>query len=237
MKRDELLDLIPAYALGALDPEERAQVKALLGADAEAKALLAEHQQLADSLVLLAPARQAPGHLAGDLQRRIAAERANVTKRRRAWLLPLAASLALLIGSLIVLTVSRDDAQSGEQLFTEIAAAPGALRVELTAAEDQDVAGVMVASADGLQAVVQVWRLPTVEEDQRFQLWLVDDEGPRDGGLFEAESPDGPTYVVLPLDQPVQTYRVFGVTIEPRDGSPLGNRASGPNVFRVLLQA
>jgi len=79
MDRNDLLDLIPAYALGALDAEERAAVETLLATDAEAQQLLAEYQGVAETLMLTAPARPAPAHLQADLKARLAAQRESTT--------------------------------------------------------------------------------------------------------------------------------------------------------------
>src|SRR5205085_5277677 len=79
MDRNILLDLIPAYALGALDPDERAEVEAFLATDDEARTLLAEYQAVTDAIVLTAPARRPPAHLNADLRQRLAASRPHPT--------------------------------------------------------------------------------------------------------------------------------------------------------------
>ncbi|MBN1967174.1 MAG: anti-sigma factor [Anaerolineae bacterium] len=72
---EPLYDLIPAYALGALDSHERAAVEALLTADEAARALLDEYRQVAEALVFAAPAVAAPDHLGEDFLRRLEASR------------------------------------------------------------------------------------------------------------------------------------------------------------------
>src|SRR5262245_35245263 len=79
MDRNTLLDLIPAYALGALDADERAEVDAFLATDDEARTLLAEYQAFTDSLVFSVPARPAPAHLNADLRQRLATSRPQPT--------------------------------------------------------------------------------------------------------------------------------------------------------------
>src|SRR5689334_9916746 len=127
MDRNILLDLIPAYALGALDPAELAEVERSLASDPEAQRLLADYQQVADLLLLTIPARRAPVALADDLRLRLKTEprltanvtpaTATVSPQRRilhpAWLIPLAAAAALLILALglLVRPQSPDPAQ------------------------------------------------------------------------------------------------------------------------------
>src|SRR5262245_10988112 len=134
MDRNILLDLIPAYALGALDPDERAEVEAHLASDPEAQRLLAEYQEVADLLLLTVPARQAPATLADDLRRRLKTDAGLnaaptpmvVASGRRilrpAWLIPLAAAAALLILALGLLL--RPKSTDPAQLYTQLASAP-----------------------------------------------------------------------------------------------------------------
>jgi anti-sigma-K factor RskA len=63
--------LIPAYALGATDPEETRQVEAHLSDCAPCRDWLAEYQRLGDALLFAAPPMPAPPHLAGQLRRAI----------------------------------------------------------------------------------------------------------------------------------------------------------------------
>jgi anti-sigma-K factor RskA len=98
-----------------------------------------------------------------------------------------------------------------------------------------DIVGELVVDREYNRAVIQVANLPPIREDQAFQLWLRDSEGTiLDGGLF-VRNHYGPTYVTLPLQAPFDTYAGVGVSLEPATGSPLGNRRSGPSVFRVSL--
>src|SRR5690349_9153281 len=75
MNRETFLDLIPAYALGALDADEREAFETMLANDAEAQKLLAEYQGFTDLLVLTTPAQPAPAHLKDDLRKRLTEQR------------------------------------------------------------------------------------------------------------------------------------------------------------------
>lgn len=248
MDRETFLDLIPAYALGALDSEERAAFEAWLSTDPEAQRLLAEYQAVADSLVLMTPARQAPNHLEADLRRRLAESRGQspvVAPRRpasrrtsRTWLwrpLAVAAVVALVAAAVLFWTATQVIApnDSAAQLFAELGQHENVRRIALTPAEGQDqLAGELVS--DGTRAVIQVWQLPALSSDQTFELWLVDEDGPQSGGLIEAEPPGEPTYIIVPLDKPLEDYQGFGVSIEPAGGSP-EQGPTGPRVFGVSL--
>lgn len=241
MDRETLFNLIPAYALGALDPEEQAAFERALAADPEAQQRLAEYQAVAEALPLAAPARLAPAHLQADLRHRLAAAR---PRRRfaptwrlsaRGWALAAVGAAALVVMAAAVLLLLQPQGDAGAQLYARIAAQPDARRVALTPAMPDVTGGELLMTADERQAVIRVDRLPVLGEEQTFQLWLVDAAGARSGGLFRYDRAAGPFYIIVPLEKPASAYEAFGVSLEPAGGSPLADGPSGPRVFRVNL--
>ena len=108
-KREELLNLIPAYAIGALDEQERIDFEAWLQTDPEAQAILADYQIVADHLVALAPLRPAPAHLQADLRQRLTAGSGDarsqrVLRRGILWIVAAAAVLLLaaVLGAIVL---------------------------------------------------------------------------------------------------------------------------------------
>lgn len=244
MDQADFYDLIPAYALDALDPAERQQFEARLATDPEAQRLLAEYRRAADALVLTVPARTAPTHLTGDLRARLAAERPTsapsaprpLLARRVRWMAPaLAAVLAVALG--IVLLLSAPGARvSPETLFTELVTRDEVRRVDLVAHEvAPNIYGELVAMPDGQSAVIKIDCLPPLPPEQTYELWVQMGDQIISGGTFEAASDDAPTFVIVPLENPLAMYRGFFASIEPQGGSPLGDRQTGPNVFTVQL--
>jgi anti-sigma-K factor RskA len=248
MDRDTFFDLIPAYALGVLDADERTEFEALLSADPEARRLLAEYQAVAEALVLTVLAIPAPAHLQVDLRQRLAHSRGTTPstqaippqKSRILLLRPLAAvaAIILVLGAVLFWSATRVNAPNdvGAQLFAEIAAHETARRIALAPSEGHDeLAGELITTADGSQAVIEVWRLPPLEADSTFELWLIDDSGARSAGTFQTENPDGPTYIVVPLaDERLDDFDAVGVSIEPAGGSP-EQGPTGPRVFGVSV--
>jgi len=243
MNRDDFLDLIPAYALGALDDDERAAFEARLLADLEAQRLLDEYRAVADALVLLTPAQPAPPGLADDLRRRLAAQRsapepqpASTRTALPRRILALAAALALVFGALwLALNGGRaGETMPPDQMFSELLARPDAVRVALvSAAPFEDVYGELIAVPDGGYAVIKVDCLPQLEAGQAFQLWLTMAEGVVvSGGMFYADPDSETTYVPVTFSQPLARYRRLAVSIEPQTGSA---RPAGPPVFAVPL--
>ncbi len=255
--REELLNLIPAYAVGALDDAERVEFEAWLHHDHEAQSLLAEYQAVADHLVMLAPLRTAPDHLQADLRQRLTAssqprEMAAIPakqppkitgkprSRRTSWALAAAAVLVITIASVILMQSGSDDPApkpSAEQLYTELAAQPDAGQYAIVPGEvDDAVSGSLLVSADGKQAVLRVAYLPPITSDQTFQMWLVDNTGTRSSaGLFQAAQSQEAHYIEVPLDRPIADYQGIGVSLEPGGGSPYSDKPSGPRVLSVPL--
>jgi anti-sigma-K factor RskA len=258
----DLSDLIPAYALGALAPEERAEFEAWLQRHPEVQATLADYQALADWLVTAVPGRRAPDHLQADLRQRLAAsgsavaephqlataehapvklpaQTARIRARIRFWLAAAAVTALVVLGIVIVWQVTKSGSKTTDpaKLYAKIEAEQGAARYAIVPGEGQEtVGGNLVVSSRGDKAVICVWKLPVLEPDQTFQLWLLDAGGTlRSGGLFRASKTSGSTYITVPLDRPISDFQRFGVSIEPAGGSPLVNQPSGPVVFRVSL--
>lgn len=70
---DEVVDLIPAYSIGATDPEEATAVHGRLRACPTAATALADYSKIAEALLYAAPPQQAPTHLANQLRAAIGA--------------------------------------------------------------------------------------------------------------------------------------------------------------------
>ena len=255
MAHDDVIELLPAYALGALDEDERRLVEEALASDPDVRALLAEYEAGAASLVALAPLREAPEHLRADLQARLAARRAvtppptplEQPRREPRWWLMAAAALAVILGAgiIAVLLLHEEDEPppvtpgmgNGASLYTELAEQDGALWYDVMPTElDPDVSGALVVSPEGDRAVIRLEDLPPLSPDEVFQLWLVDADGQRiDGGLFR-QSEDDATYIEVPLAAPIDRYLRFGASLEPAGGSPFPDKPTGPGVFSVRLE-
>ncbi len=247
MDRQELLDLIPAYALGALDFDERTEVEALLQTDQEAQSLLNEYQAITEAMVVMTPARRAPFALQEDLRQRL---RDNVPElptlqvtprprrfNRYIWIpMAAAAALVVIVGALLLWQGS---AGSGpERLYGQLVAQAGARRIPIQTGENFQANGELVISEDGEQAVIRVENLPALQPNQTFQLWLVETQtpdAPQSGGLIQFANPAAANYILLPLEKPASAYAGFGMSLEPAGGSRAPVGPSGPRVFGVAL--
>ncbi len=233
MNHETLRDLIPAFAVGALDDDERSALeKHLRGCD-ECRALLAEYRALGDDLLYAAPPMAARAGLTEALRRRIAAP-ARLKPRfslaallwRPAFGLTLAAlAVVLLVGSNLywagrVARVERE--------VTAVATLVQAPAISLIAdAGNPQGRGVLYGPADGNVALLCVYDLPLLPQEKTYQVWLITGQQRVSGGTFQVA---GDGYGILLIRSPrlLREYDALGITVEPAGGSP------GPTTPRVL---
>jgi anti-sigma-K factor RskA len=241
---DETTDLLVAYALGALEPEEMARVGRLLDERPDLRALLGELRATADLLPYALPASEPPP----ELRRRVldhavgrAAARpaADTGRRLRGWLYALgglaAAALVALAVTLGQLGAARAQLAQAQQQLAQAqqqlaqaerqVAAVGAERADLAQAivgaetigklQGSGGEATVLQSADG--QVLVAARLPPLAADQVYQLWLVQDGAAQSGGVFTV---DGSGFGVIALGPGAPRGVTLAVTAEPAPGSP-----------------
>jgi anti-sigma-K factor RskA len=240
MDHEAIEGLIPAYALGAVDPDESRAVEAHLRACATCRGLLVEYRELGGDLLFAAPPMAAPAGITERMRERLAPSRHEAapsawwTRLRGAFLVP-ALSAAVL---LLVLTnvywfgrVNHLDHQVAEQasLVASLANAPAtALRGEASAPYAQ---GVVYASTSGQAALLCVYGMPALPSDKAYQLWLIKDGKRESGGVFQV-SDKGFGFLMVKPAHPLTDYSAVGITIEPIGGSlaPTSPRVLGGNL-------
>lgn len=77
------------------------------------------------------------------------------------------------------------------------------------------------------KAVLVSESLPTIEDDQSFELWYVRDGAAVSAGVFDPAAEGASTAL---LEGPMEAGDVIAVTIEPQGGSPSGEPSSEPIV-------
>ena len=245
MNEQDFAELAAGYALHALSPDdERAFETArrqhpdwehLVTADAETAAVLAESV----SEVAPPPAVRSAllAQIAGDAsatvsQPAVEAENAPtaepVKPRRwgtRSWF-ALAASLALLVG------VGWGAVTVGERLNTpasvvalnQIESASDAQSETVTLSDGGEVTAHWSESVG--KAVLVSDGLPTIADDESFELWFVRDGAAIPAGTFTSE--DGTATALL--EGSIESGDVIAVTVEQAGGSPTGQPTSDPIV-------
>ena len=222
-----VLDSLPAYALGSLDPEEAHRVEEHLLSCWICRNESTAFQAVVGGLSFSAPVASPPADLKERLMQRVHAarpkEQAPAQQQRTArplWerLLPVwgLASLCLIValaGSSLILW------QRVNHL--EFITAPGGMRaVPLTAPDQSSSAtGFVLISPDGDAGALIVDGLPTLGESQQYQVWLIRNGKRTSGAVFSTDEKSyGGTRIRAPGS--LLEYSSVGVTVEPAGGSP-----------------
>lgn len=244
-EHDEILELVPAYALNSLDAEDAAMVSRHLPGCEACQAELAAYAAVVDALPLAAPDNQpspalkerlmertssAPASAAGavaspqtvkpGLGQRIGEAFQDLLSGPRWRPAVILIVLVLAIGNIIQWQQANAPDPSSWR------------RVRLASTEvAPEARGIIYISADGRNGTIIVDQLPQLEPDQQYQLWLIQDGERTSGAVFSVDD-DGYRGIQIESPIPLQEYSAFGVTIEPAGGSPnpTGERVLGYNL-------
>jgi len=239
-----LRELLPLYALGALEEPERRDVEAELERDpsleAELARWVAQVEALAESVPPVPPSETVRARLLAALPHRSASVAA------RSWMgWAAAAVLALVAGWLawgnvglrseLETRLAERDAEATRAarlaseladtrirlerlvLAHEIVAAPGARGVRL--------AGLAGAAAQtyvdpgSRRAVFYASHLPPAPDERTYQLWFIADGEPVSAGVFEV-GPEGEATLLVEDVAPMESIQAWAVTVEPEGGVP-----------------
>lgn len=235
MDHQKLLDMIPAYALGALDETDRQAIEALLAEDDAARQLLSDYHAITDVLVLACPVKTPPADLEDKLRTQLKKRRRPPSRRLA---MALAAIFAVVIGVLILLNMfdstTEQDRITDPDLYAHIISDPQAAQFPIIPDLSADIEGDLAYRSDTGEAVIRVSNLPALQEGEAFQLWLINESGATSGGVYALS--EQTNYIRVPATQPLTVYTRLGVSIEPEGGSPLGDRPTGPRVFYIPIQ-
>jgi anti-sigma-K factor RskA len=241
LPHDDILDLLTAYALDALEPDEIAQVHRLLGERPELRAILAELRSTVNQMPYGLPEAAPPPELrqrvldyATGRARRAPAVAQRLPGRVRAWLaglatLAAAAAVAAAIGWSQAAGVRAELTQANTtleqtrallaQANTELARAHDDLsnaQAVIATLEGNTGQGAMVRTRD--DQTVFVVKLPQLQEGRIYQLWRIRDasSAPASAGLFTV---DQQGYGLIDVGQQLQSGETVAVTDEPGGGS------------------
>ncbi len=225
-----VLDDIPAFALGILEPEEALRVSSHLLTCSICQAEMKSYQEVVGELAVTLPLVTPPSRVKAAVLAQVRPTRhtPGLLERLRAWFLAPGAGLRLAAAALILVLAS-----SNVLLWTQVnrldqmrSHGYGSVLLKTT---DTTVpaTGMVVYTSDGKYGFLVVNGLPKLDEKQQYQLWLIKGQARTNGGVFSVE-PDG--YYVMEVESPLPltTFDGFGITIEPSGGSP------GPTGKRVL---
>jgi anti-sigma-K factor RskA len=199
MTQPELHDLAAAYALNALDPEDRWTYERHLDGCERCRDEVARLRETASELAYVAEGPAPPPQLRDRiLQEARAGKPAEVVPLRRRWLLPVTAVAAVAAGVAAIglglwANSLRDEA-------------PGQ---RVVAIQSENAVGNLIVSDDEATLVVCLDEAPA---GKTYEAWVVERETPRPAGLF----PGGCRSV--PLEERVSSGDVVAVTLEDEGG-------------------
>lgn len=225
MDHEEMQASLGAYVIGAMPPDEIAEVRAHIStcescmreADASADA--------AASLAVSVGTTALPPGFSERVLRTIREEREEVIAPpkppRRAWLFAVAGAAAValvIIGSLAALIATRSDLARAERILTAVLHDEG---LELRGASG--AVGKVVSVGDG--SIFAATGLQEAPRGHDYQLWFIDDGRPRSAGTFEVRGGIG----ILEVDLRFAGHDAAAVTIELEGGA---DQPTGDPVLR-----
>jgi anti-sigma-K factor RskA len=242
MNCDQAEELLGAYALDALPPDEAQAVREHLAGCARHASEAAELRAVAARLPAAAEPRNPPPELrervlaaiAGESQQSAVAAapaaeapRPSESARSRTswapasgrrftygWGALAAVVVAAFVGLLVwnFVLLNRLDGESDLERLAQSATSVTALQTA-----DGETAGSVIYFDDEKTAVVVGAGMEQLGDDRTYQLWAIDGGAPQSIGLMEPGE-DGSATVTVPFDAGAST--VLAITIEPAGGSP-----------------
>lgn len=203
----DLHELVAAYALNALDDEDRATFEEHLGDCEQCTAALADLRDTAAALAFVPETVAPPAALRGRILETARAERTNVVPlhraARRTWgvgavaAVAVAAAVALAIWN-VSLHNSLDDARSASPQIVGLKGAEGNLAVASSGSAALFMCGIGKAPAG-----------------KTYEAWVITGGKAARAGEFQGS----PRCVAIPLARSVPSGSAVAVTVEPHGGS------------------
>jgi len=238
MSASHVTDNIPAYALGILEETERAEISLHLESCPACREELRSYTAVVEQLPMAAPQRIPPKRLRATILQAAAAQAEAPPHQRPGLLAWFARPLNPLVGLiglvLIVLLAGFNIYQwqqahqtAGNSKFSDFSL------VAMTSpdANNKIATGILVINQEGTLGTLVVNGLTKLDPSLQYQIWLIKDGIRTSGGVFSVFG-SGYGYLYIRSPEPLGSYTSFGVTIEPKGGSPgpTGDKVLGGNL-------
>lgn len=216
---DPIHELTAAYALDALDGDERDRYETHLASCAPCREELEGFWRVSGSLAHAAAGPAPPAALRSRILAEARRARPNVIPLRRRFALPAAASFAAAAAVAAIglglwgasLSGELDDLRgelAGSDEAVAVLSDPSARHLPLTGAD-----GRVVISKTGRAALV-VSNLDRAPDGKTYEIWVIDDGTALPAGLFDGAD----TRTVVAVTRPVPADAVVAVTLEDEGG-------------------
>jgi anti-sigma-K factor RskA len=229
-----LTELIPAYVLGILDPEEQARVEDHLETCADCRAEEAVFRDVTGHLALAVPETPPPAGL-----RRQVLENAPRPPEGTWWphfRLALSRFLSPPVWQpaavVLVLLLVISNLVFWQRLRRLESTPPTIQQVIFLGGTDAapQATGVILVGGEDNNGTLVVNGLAPLDAGQQYQLWLVQGEDRDTGAIFSVVD-SGENTIPIVAPQALPAYSRFGITIEPAGGSP---GPTGAGVLRSI---
>jgi anti-sigma-K factor RskA len=185
-------ELKDAYVLGALSEAERQEFEEYLASHPELQGEVEELGAVAGLLALSPQEHEPPPQLRSRILEAVGGEATHAAEDRR--------SAFARIGELL----SVQDPQASQQRIIVLEGSGVA----------EEVRAEVVVLESG-RAVLMAENMPTVPEDRTMQIWVMVNDNPKPGGLFEPDA----EIVAAVITHPLRGADAIAVTVEPDGGS------------------
>ncbi len=231
---------IPAYALGALDPDDAAALELHLVACESCRAELAGYRKVSQGLMASLPPRAPDPALRNRLKARIRGSKAQ-ERRRITWSfsqLAMGLAMLVLLGINVVSFLQLRSVQSQQaDLLKQVQTDQAALSMlaypgtESFPIQNGQISGSLLLNKEENTGILIVWDLPPLPAGQTYQAWLVQPDGVRvSAAVFRPEQAQAYTAGMISSPQSLNMFTSLGVTVEPAGGSP---QPTGQRVLKV----
>jgi anti-sigma-K factor RskA len=216
-------ELKDAYVLGALSEAERQEFEEYLASHPERQAEVEELGAVAGLLALSPEEHEPPPQLRSRILEAVGGGATHAGEDRRsdhrsafAWIgellsvrnVALGVATLLAIGLFIWSMTLWEEVQDLQATQKRTIVLQGSGAAEKVRAE--------VYTLEDGRAVLMAEDMPPVPEDRTFQIWVIEDDVPKPGGLFD---PKGKV-VAAAITHPLRGADAIAVTVEPDGGSP-----------------
>ena len=238
MSATHVTDDIPAYALGILEDTERAKITLHLESCPACSEELRAYLAVVDQLPMAVPQRAPPKRLRAAILQAAAAQ-ADETPRQRsgllAWLARPLNPLMGLVGLVLIVVLVGFNIFQWQQAHqtSENSQFSSFSLVAMTPPDsnNKEATGILVINEEGKLGTLVVNGLTKLDPSLQYQMWLIKDGVRTSGGVFSVFG-SGYGYLYIRSPEPLGSYTSFGVTIEPKGGSPgpTGDKVLGGNL-------
>ena len=249
-------ELLPAFALDALDDAERTRVESHLRECANCRRDVDDYLSVTASLAFAAPQVEPPSNL----KNRVLKATVQSTMPRPSFIETLStffanvfrapAFSAMTLGLIIALGIwnlslqnqiaqqmtanqqMQSDVTRTRAIVSMVAYSQNEPRIMQASEVAPQAVGRLVVAPELNALALIVYDMPKLDASKVYQIWLIDPAGDRtSGGTFTVDA-SGRAWVLIRAPKPLNSYQGIGITIEPEGGSP---KPTTPRVMGTSL--